>query len=84
MRMKRLREATNGRDVWVGNLNCLERKWDDIIKTNLNVICCVCVDWIQLAQDRLQWQFDFYSLASVRNSSKAGKFCDQVSDCQLL
>jgi hypothetical protein len=47
-------EARNTCDIWVGNLNGLKRKWDDIIKTNLKVICRDCTDWIPLAHESVQ------------------------------
>jgi len=32
------------------------RRWEDNIKTNLQKVGCVCMDWIELAQDRDRWR----------------------------
>jgi hypothetical protein len=37
-------------------LERLRRRWDDNIRMGLREIGCVGVDWINLAQDRDQWQ----------------------------
>ena len=40
------RERTLGRHM---------RRWDDNIKMNLQEVGCVCMEWIELAQDRDRW-----------------------------
>jgi len=32
------------------------RRWDDNIKMNIQEVCCGCMGWIELAQDRDRWR----------------------------
>jgi hypothetical protein len=34
----------------------LRRRWEDNIKADLQVVGCVGMDWIELAQDRDSWR----------------------------
>jgi hypothetical protein len=37
-------------------LGSLGRRWKNNLKMDLRKMRCVCVDWIQLTQDRVQWR----------------------------
>jgi hypothetical protein len=42
------------------------RRWEDNIKMNLRVIWIDEANWIQLAQDRVQWQAFVSTVQSLR------------------
>jgi len=55
----------DGRDVYrvlVGKpggkspLDRHRRRWEDNIRMDLQEVGCMCVDWIELAQDRDSWR----------------------------
>jgi hypothetical protein len=70
--LKILRKRTLGRS---------RRTWDDIIKVNSEEIEFEGVDWIYLAQDRVQWRALVNTRMNLRSSIKDGKLLDQVNDC---
>ena len=60
--VKRMRERRDVCRVLVGKpegkrrLGRPRRRWEDDIKTELQVVGCGGVDWIDLAQDRDRWR----------------------------
>lgn len=48
--------STGGKTEGKRSRNSLRQTCDDNIKMGLKVMCYEWVDWIQFAQDRLQWQ----------------------------
>jgi hypothetical protein len=72
----------HGRD-WKRPLVRPRRRWEDNIKVDLKGAGCKDIDWIQMAQDRVQC---LVAVNSVMNliSVKGAVFFDYVSECLLL
>jgi hypothetical protein len=34
----------------------LRRRWEDTIRIDLREVGCGCVDWMELAQDKVRWR----------------------------
>jgi transposase len=59
------------------------RRWEDNIKMDLREIGIDGVNWIQLAQDRVQWRVCVNTVMAFGFHTKAGIF-DKLSDNQLF
>ena len=58
------------------------RRWADKIRADLQVVGCVCMDWIGLAQDRDRWRTLVSAVMNLRVPWNAGSFltsCRPVS-----
>ena len=58
------------------------RRWADKIRTNLQEVACVYMDWIGLAQDRDRWRALVSAVMNLRVAWNAGNFltsCRPVS-----
>ena len=42
------------------------RRWEDIIKTDLREVVCDAGEWIDLAQDRMQWRAYVRTIMKLR------------------
>jgi hypothetical protein len=60
------------------------RKWEDNIKMDLREIGIDGENWIQLAQDRVQWRVCEYDNEPSGSIKKTGYFFDELSDNQLF
>jgi hypothetical protein len=65
------------------NLVRTPQGWEDNIKIGLRKMWCESEDWIQLAQDKVQWQ-EFVSTEINILLLKSGIHLDQFSDYQIL
>jgi hypothetical protein len=76
----RIGEVRNAYKILVGNsdrkrpLGSPKRRWEDSIRMNLREIEWEDVDWMQLAQDRVQWRAVVYMVINLRVPRKAGNF----------
>jgi len=76
----RIGEVRNAYKILVGNsdrkrpLGRPKRRWEDSIRMNLREIEWEDVDWMQLAQDRVQWRAVVYMVINLRVPRKAGNF----------
>jgi len=63
----------NRRKILIGNperkrlLRRPRRRWEDNIRMNLSEICWERVDWMHLAQDRVQWWTFVDTLMDLRD-----------------
>jgi hypothetical protein len=59
------------------------RRWEDNIKLDLREIGIDGANWIQLAQDRVQW-WAFVTVMNLRVPSESRIFFDKLSDNRLF
>jgi hypothetical protein len=60
------------------------RRWEDNIKMDLREIGIDWTNWIQLAQDRVQWRDFVNTVMNLRVPSESRIFFDRLSDNQLF
>jgi hypothetical protein len=66
--------------LWLGGL---KRRWEDNIKQDLREIGIDGANWIQLAQDRVQWRAFVNTVMNLR-VPKSRILFDKLSDNQLF
>jgi hypothetical protein len=59
-------------------------RWEDNIKMDLRGIGIDGVNWIQLAQDRVQWRACVNTVLNLRVPYESRIFFDKLSDNQLF
>jgi hypothetical protein len=59
-------------------------RWEDNIKMDLREIRINGVNWIQLAQDRVQWRPCMNTVMNLRVPLESGISFDKLSDNQLF
>jgi hypothetical protein len=60
------------------------RRWEDNIKMDLGEIGIDRANWIQLAQDRVQWRAFVNTVMNLRFPKESGIFFDELSNNQLF
>jgi hypothetical protein len=65
-------------------LGRLKRMWEDNIKMDLREIGLDGANWIQLAQDRVQWRACVNTVMNLRVPHESRIFSDRPSDNQLF
>jgi hypothetical protein len=60
------------------------RRWEDNIKLDIREIVIYEANWIQLAQDRVQWRAFVNTVMNLRVPYESGTFSDKLSDNQLF
>jgi hypothetical protein len=60
------------------------RRWEDNIKMDLRKIGIDGTNWIQLAQDRVQWRACVNMVMNLRVPQESGIFFDKLSGNQLF
>jgi hypothetical protein len=60
------------------------RRWEDNIKMDVREIGIDEANWIQLAQDRVQWRACVNTVMNLRVPSESRIFFDKLSDNQLF
>jgi hypothetical protein len=60
------------------------RRWEDNIKMDLGEIWIDGVNWIRLAQDRVQWRAFVNTVMNLRVPYESGIFFDELSNNQLF
>jgi hypothetical protein len=60
------------------------RRWEDNIKMDLTEIVIDGANWIQLAQDRVQWRAYVNMIMKLRVPKESRIFFDKLSDNQLF
>jgi hypothetical protein len=60
------------------------RRWEDTIKMDLREIEIDWANWIQLAQDRVQWRTFVNTVMNLRVPQESRIFFDKPSDNQLF
>jgi hypothetical protein len=60
------------------------RRWEDNIKMDLREIGIDGANWIQLAQDKVQWRACVKTVTNLRVPKESRIFFDKLSDNQLF